>query len=102
MINQFISWWGRQLLTLLPDAVRGPDADVARAILITHVATPGSLPDTVDVMLPKTSFAVTPERIVLDEDGLAGCAPCGRVPRVLPYAFACGPAACWSATWCCR
>ena len=71
MINQFISWWGRQLLTLLPDAVRGPDADVARAILITHVATPGSLPDTVDVMLPKTSFAVTPERIVLDEDGLA-------------------------------
>ena len=70
MINQFISWWGRQLLTLLPDTVRGPDADAAHAILITHVAAPGSSPDTVEVTLPKASPSAMPERIVLDEEGL--------------------------------
>ena len=75
MINQFISWWGRQLLTLLPDTVRGHEADAAHAILVTHVSTPGSLlgpaSDTVEVSLPKAPPSAMPERLMLDEEGLA-------------------------------
>jgi general secretion pathway protein L len=71
MINQFIRWWGRQLLTLLPDSVRGHDVDAARAILITHISALEAAPDTVDVSLPPGPPAMAAERLVLDEDGLA-------------------------------
>jgi general secretion pathway protein L len=70
MVNQFISWWGRQLLTLLPDSVRGHGVDAARAILITHIPAPEAAPDTVEVSLP-SGPPTAPERLVLDADGLA-------------------------------
>jgi len=82
MINQFISWWGRQLLTLLPDSVRGHDVDAARAILITQISAPGAAPDTVEVSLPSGTPAAA-EHLVLDEDGLARMrALRARAPRV--------------------
>jgi general secretion pathway protein L len=71
MINQFISWWGRQLLTLLPDRVRAHDAKATHAILITHLSAPGATPGMVEVSLPPGPPAVAAERLVLDEDGLA-------------------------------
>lgn len=68
MINQFARWWGGQLLTLLPDTMRGRDLDEGRGILITLVSSPGTLPEAIDVRLPSAQQA---ERLLLDEDGLA-------------------------------
>jgi general secretion pathway protein L len=71
MINQFISWWGRQLLTLLPDQVRGHDVEATRAILITHLSASAAAPDMVEVKLPPGRPVTAAERFVLDDDGLA-------------------------------
>jgi general secretion pathway protein L len=71
MINQFLSWWGRQLLTLLPHSVRGHDVEAVRAILITHLSAPGATPATVEVSLPAAPPTAAAERLVLDEEGLA-------------------------------
>jgi general secretion pathway protein L len=71
MISQFLNWWGRQLLILLPHSVRGHDVEAARAILITDLSAPGATPATVAVSLPSAPPTAAPERLVLDEDGLA-------------------------------
>jgi general secretion pathway protein L len=71
MINQFLSWWGRQLLTLLPGAVGGHSLTDGRAILVTHIASSGVMPDTVEVSLPPGPPAGVAERFALDDDGLA-------------------------------
>jgi general secretion pathway protein L len=67
MITEFLNWWGRQLLTLLPGAMRGRDFDDGRAILISLVSAPGLVPEAVDVSLP----AAASETLLLDDEGLA-------------------------------
>jgi general secretion pathway protein L len=71
MMDQFIRWWGRQLLSLLPESVRGHDVDVAHTLLITDVSAPGAASDTVEVSLPSGPSPGVVERLVLDEAGVA-------------------------------
>jgi general secretion pathway protein L len=71
MINQFASWWGRQLLTLFPEGMRDRDLDEGRAILITLTSAAGATPETVEVRSPTGKAAPPVERLVLDEDGVA-------------------------------
>jgi general secretion pathway protein L len=66
MINDFLNWWGRQLLTLLPDAMRGRGFDAGRSILISLVSAPGVVPEAVEVSLP----AAASETVLLDDDGV--------------------------------
>jgi general secretion pathway protein L len=67
MISEFLSWWGRQLLTLLPEVMGGRDFDEGRAILISLVSAPGLVPEAVEVGLP----AAARETLLLDDEGLA-------------------------------
>ena len=71
MINQFAGWWGRQLLTLLPDGMRDHDLDEGRAILITLLSSSGATPESVEVGLPPGGKTTKAERLMLDENGLA-------------------------------
>jgi general secretion pathway protein L len=71
MINQFANWWGRQLLTLLPDGMRDHDIDEGRAILITLTSSSGTSPESVEVGLPQGGKTRSAERFMLDKDGLA-------------------------------
>jgi general secretion pathway protein L len=71
MITQFASWWGRQLLSLLPDALRGRELDKGRGILLTLVSLPGATPESLDVGLPSGPRATQPDRVMLDDAGLA-------------------------------
>jgi len=71
MIDQFTSWWGRQLLTLLPDGMRDHELDEGRAILVTIISAPGTAPESVEVGLPTGAKTTSAERLVLDEDGIA-------------------------------
>jgi general secretion pathway protein L len=70
MINQFAGWWGRQLLSLLPDRMRGRDADEGRSFLITLVSSPGAAQEAVDVQAPAAARRAAAERLLLDEGGL--------------------------------
>jgi general secretion pathway protein L len=71
MINQFAGWWGRQLLTLLPDALRGRDLDEARGFLVTLLSPPGVTPAMVEIGLSRGPATDAAERLLLDDDGVA-------------------------------
>lgn len=71
MIDQFARWWGRQLLTLLPEGMRDRDLDEGRAILITLTSASGRTPEVVEVGLPAGGTTTAVERLMLDDDGLA-------------------------------
>jgi general secretion pathway protein L len=71
MLDQFASWWGRQLLTLLPDGMRDRDLDEGRAILITLTSPSGVTPEAVELALPTGGATAAVEPLTLDEDGLA-------------------------------
>jgi general secretion pathway protein L len=71
MIYEFLSWWGRQLLTFVPEAVRERDLEEGRAILVSLVSSPDAVPEAVEVSLPPRRPTTPAEHIVLDDAGLA-------------------------------
>ncbi|WP_284944312.1 PilN domain-containing protein [Acidisoma cladoniae] len=84
MINQFMGWWARQLLSLLPDRMRGREADEGQGFLISLVSVPGATHDTVDVSPHTGSRHGAFERLLLDDSGLARLrALRARAPRAV-------------------
>ena len=70
MFDHFLTWWGRQLLSLLPDTLRATGVEDGRAILITHISPPGTTPEAVEVCLPPGPPVTAAKRLMLDDEGL--------------------------------
>jgi general secretion pathway protein L len=68
MISEFLSWWGRQLAALLPQAMRMRGLDDGRAPLVTLLSPLGVTPEVVEITPSSRAASEPPRRIVLDED----------------------------------
>jgi general secretion pathway protein L len=68
MISEFLSWWGRQLTALLPQAMRMRGLDDGRAPLVTLLSPLGVTPEVVEIAPSSRAASEPPRRVVLDED----------------------------------
>jgi general secretion pathway protein L len=68
MISEFLSWWGRQLAALLPQAMHMRGLDIGRAPLVTLLSPIGVAPQVVEIVPSPGSASEPPRRFVLDED----------------------------------